>query len=302
MPSFARPEKQAAKAIRRSLALGEARHGQREDGRIHSVGTARGYLQTLKGLARWDRANGGRGLQHLTHQRALAYLYERAKAVCQKTLDLDRQAIETVLPQVEGLPRVRSEIASRGHGERPRAYTAEQIGLIAQAQSPRYALATEIAAAAGLRAHELLTLLPADERPPSRHREWGDERFRGLDNPTRYTVVGKGGLVREIAIPTSLAARLEATRLPAPLEIMDRGVRYQQRYDIAGGQRWSSSYSQAAKRALGWSTGAHGVRHTYGQSRMDTLQGMGMSYPDALAIVSQEMGHFRGNITEVYLR
>ena len=302
MPSFSRPEKQAAKAVRKSLALGEPRHSQREDGRIHSVGTARGYLQAMKTLARWDRANGGRGLQHITQQRALSYLYERAESVCQRTLDLDRQAMEKVLPQIDGLPRVRSEIASRGHGDRPRAYTAEQIHLIAQAQSPRYALATEIAAAAGLRAHELLTLLPVDERPPSRHREWGDERFRGLDNTTRYTVVGKGGLVREVAIPTTLAARLEAVRLRAPLEIMDRGVRYQQHYDIAGGQRWSSSYSQASRRALGWSTGAHGVRHTYAQSRMDTLQGMGMCYLDALAIVSQEMGHFRAEITEVYLR
>jgi hypothetical protein len=35
---------------------------------------------------------------------------------------------------------------------------------------------------------------------------------------------------------------------------------------------------------------------------MDTLQGAGRSYEDALAVVSQEMGHFRADITEVYLR
>jgi hypothetical protein len=35
---------------------------------------------------------------------------------------------------------------------------------------------------------------------------------------------------------------------------------------------------------------------------MAMLQGRGLTYTAALEIVSQEMGHFRGDITEVYLR
>ena len=35
---------------------------------------------------------------------------------------------------------------------------------------------------------------------------------------------------------------------------------------------------------------------------MNTLQGNGYEYREALEIVSQEMGHFRADITEVYLR
>ena len=42
--------------------------------------------------------------------------------------------------------------------------------------------------------------------------------------------------------------------------------------------------------------------HNFAQERMDELQGSGFSYDDALVIVSQEMGHFRGDITETYLR
>ena len=48
--------------------------------------------------------------------------------------------------------------------------------------------------------------------------------------------------------------------------------------------------------------GAHGVRHSYAQERMSELQKSGMTRDSALEIVSQELGHFRPEITEVYLR
>ena len=44
------------------------------------------------------------------------------------------------------------------------------------------------------------------------------------------------------------------------------------------------------------------MRHEYAQERMETLQSMGYEYREALEVVSQEMGHFRPDITEVYLR
>jgi hypothetical protein len=61
-------------------------------------------------------------------------------------------------------------------------------------------------------------------------------------------------------------------------------------------------WSKASNFELGWSTGIHGLRHNYAQQRMEELQSRGFYYSDALAIISQEMGHFRPDITEVYLR
>ena len=61
------------------------------------------------------------------------------------------------------------------------------------------------------------------------------------------------------------------------------------------------SVSAASERALGWSTGAHGLRHSYAQERMAELQAS-LSRDAALTTVSQEMGHFRPEITETYLR
>lgn len=115
-------------------------------------------------------------------------------------------------------------------------------------------------------------------------------------------VEGKGGLCREVAIDKELAAKLEERRFETPQQVYDRGIGYQQQYDIGGGKNWSDSFSKASDRELGWSNGAHGVRHEYAQERMNTLQGAGYEYKEALEVVSQEMGHFRPDITEVYLR
>jgi integrase len=118
----------------------------------------------------------------------------------------------------------------------------------------------------------------------------------------RYTVDGKGGLVREVALPSHLSERLEERRREKPKTVTDRGVRYTQHYDLGGGLTWGRSFSAASKRVLGWSTGGHGLRHHYAQGRVDDLQREGHAYSDALEIVSQEMGHFRPDITAVYLR
>ena len=117
-----------------------------------------------------------------------------------------------------------------------------------------------------------------------------------------YTVIGKGGLIREVRLPPYLAQALEQRRLPEPQRLTDRGIHYPQHYDLAGGQRWSNAFSAASQRALGWSRGGHGLRHRYAQERLDELQRTGLSQAQALETVSQEMGHFRPDITLVYLR
>jgi len=273
MKQFAKPRNQARKAVSRVLALGQPRHGNSGDGKIHSVGTARTYEQSLKLVVEWDRANGGNGINSIDRARAIAYLTDRAKQVTQKTLDRDRQALQ-ILPGLTDLPRIKSAVRTSGHGDMGRAYTPEQIAMVAAAQEGPNRLATEIASAAGLRAHELFTLRPLHERPASSHRTWSADRFVGMRNVTRYTVVGKGGLVREVAIPAALVERLEEMRLPAPHQVTDRSVHYETRYDLRGGHAWSQSYSDAAKRVLGWSTGAHGIRHTYAQIRLRTIQSL----------------------------
>lgn len=296
MPRFRAPQAQAEHAVARKLALGTGRHDHRNDGRIHSLGTARGYGQALKGFADYLREHRLGDLPSATDQEARQYLAERSHQVGQKTLDLDRQAIQMHL----GL-RLEVVRSDRESALSTRSYTPAQVERIASAQSETNGLATRLAYHAGLRAHELLTLRPAGERSASGHRQWSADRFAGREG-VRYTVVGKGGLVREVLLTRELAAAVEARRLEEPRLVVDRGVQYVQCYTIGGGRSWSQSFSSASRRELGFSNGGHGLRHSYVQERMDELQRRGMAYEQARATVAQEVGHFAGETTEAYLR
>jgi hypothetical protein len=296
MPSFRSEKAQAEHAISQKLALGKGRHNHRDDGKIHSVGSARGYGKSLEGTAGYMKEHRLGDLRNLTVEIAQQYLADRAALVSQKTLDIDRQAMQMHLG-------VRLEVvkSERETHLSTRSYTPAQIERIAWAQSERNGLATQIAHNAGLRAHELLTIRPAGERQASTHREWSAERFTGREGE-RYTVEGKGGLIREIMLSKELAIRLEIERLSEPRQVIDRGVNYTQHYDIGGGRAWSQSFSAASHRELGFSNGAHGVRHSYAQERMEELQRSGMNYDDAKGTVAQEVGHFDPDTTEAYLR
>ena len=275
---------------------------RRNPDRPASVRTVANYRDCLVQVARHIAAQGLE-LRDLTPETATEYLESRAADLGQKALDLHRLALQAMLihlsrrlPEGERLAVVRSLKPHRTVG---RAYRPEQIRMVAAAQNARNGLSTLIAHAAGLRAHELFTIARPEEQPPDR-RPARAEKFAG--RPGRdYTVVGKGGLVRLVRLPDDLAGRLEERRRGAPVRVTDRGIHYTSRYDVAAGTAWSASFTGASKRALGWTAGAHGARHAYAQERMSELQRI-LVRADALEAVSQELGHFRPEITETYLR
>lgn len=297
MPSFRSAKHQAEHAVSEKVALGKSRHNHKDEGKIHAVRTAQAYTQVLKGFTVFIQENRLGDLRTATTHMAQMYLSERQEAgLSQKTLDQCRQALQCHLQRpLERIQALEKTVLSS------RSYTSQQIQAIAALQSAKNGLSTEIVHAAGLRAHELLTLRHISEQAASSHREWGLDRFNGRDGE-RYSVTGKGGLVREIMIPQNLVGRLEATRLNVPKSVTDRGVHYLQRYDIAGGKNWSTSFSRVSVSALGWSNGGHGLRHSYAQERMSELQGAGYSRNDALGVVAQELGHFSASTSEAYLR
>ena len=291
------PKKQAASVMRRLQGT-----------RIRSVGTVRSYQERLAQVA----ARLSMPLEKLTPVSAVTYLERRAAEVGQKTLDMERQAIQTMMRYVTmRMPPGSTLRVVKAHRARtlgPRAYSPSQVRLVAARQSERNALATEIVHASGIRAHELLTLGRAAEQPPDNRRAQSrltgtaadGLKFAGRDGVV-YTVVGKGGLVREVLLPRRLAQRLEARRLDRPKRTVDRGVRYVRRYDVGGGNAFSASFSRASRVAFGESRGAHGLRHAFAQERMRELV-RHAEHRLALAIVSEEMGHLREDVTRTYLR
>jgi len=296
MPSFRKAKDQAKHAVKTKLGIGHARHSNKNDQKIHSLGTARNYELALTRLTKWLQDNKLGDLKNINVKKSQQFLELRGQCVKQKTLDQERQAIQLHLGIK--LPVIKSELSQ---AIKSRAYTQDQITVIAKSQTIKNRLATEIAATAGLRAHELLTLQPQEKRSSSTHRQWSIKRFNGREGKI-YTVIGKGGLIREVMIPFVLAEQLEMLHLKNPINVIDRGIRYRSHYAISGGKKWSNSFSAASKRALDWTNGGHGLRHSYAQSRMNELQHLGFHYEAALGIVSQELGHFRSDITKVYLR
>jgi len=271
---------------------------------ISSVGTVANYEERLLQIAiNLKNTNQGE-LRDLTPESAISYLQIRSEEVGQKTLDMERQAIQSMMKKVTGKLNDKETLAviKSDHKQilKSRSYTKEQAKLVGNSQTERIRLSTQLAHICGLRAHELLTIARVGERPMS-ERPALNTKFSGRDGEI-YTVIGKGGLIREIIIPKELTKKLEYNRLDQPQKIVDRGINYNQKYNISGGQRWSNSFSSASKRALNWSGGGHGLRHSYAQERMNELHFLGNNYIESLEIVSQEMGHFRPGITEIYLR
>lgn len=293
MPKFAKPEAQAQK-----LAKNLYKHKI-----IKSLGTARNYKTALIKIARWSKDIGINGVQGMSLQDAYKYLDYRSEFAGQKTLDMERQAIQAMfklngkLSTKETLTVIKSE---KNKIEKSRAYTSAQAHAVSEHQTNMHSLSTEIAYAAGLRAHELLTIAKVSERKADSRPALGS-KWLGREGSI-YTVKGKGGLIRDVLIPSALATKLEQRRLDRPITVRDREINYLQRYDIGGGHKWSCSFSKASSRTLFFSNGAHGLRHSYAQERMDELKGLGLSRQVALETVSQELGHFRAEITEVYLR
>ena len=298
-------EKQAAHFVRLGLALGKPRHKARKDGLIHSLGTARAYQQALTLLGRWIQGQRRGDLRSADVDLVQEYLKQRQSQVGQKTLDRDRQAAQFLL-RIFGTNTKLQRVFSTFSGERKlakqsRGYTPEQVDAIASRQSARTGLATRIAYAAGLRAHELLTIRPKSEQPASTHRKWSNKRFSGRSGEA-YTVVGKGGLIREIRLSGQLAKELERTRLSEPRIVVDRGIKYSQHYNLSGGVYFSFIFGKTSKEVLGWSTGAHGLRHGYAQDRMSELLDLGFARAERMGVISQELGHFRPDIVIEYLR
>lgn len=298
----AKPETQAAKAMQLVT----------QKKIVESCGTYRDYKTCLTAFTAYIKEHklDSVDLRHAGLEEARIFLQAKAPEVQQKTLDQYRQAIQAyfhakgTLKPGETIERFKAGVETRLEH---RAYRSSQVALVIEGMKTEgLKLSTELAYRCGLRAHELLTIRPLAEQPAT-VRRYGDGTLRALGTKFSgreglpYSVVGKGGLCREIRIPSDLAARLEATRLSEPVRVVDRGIRYEKLYDIPGGRSWSDRFSETAKEVLGRSTGAHGLRHSYAQERMRELSEY-CTYSTALETVSQEMGHFRPEITETYLR
>lgn len=297
MTSESKNKYRAWRLIQRIDGVGRSRKECKRLGLISSLNTKKGYHSCIKRYLDWRDENGLTRFDQDKLTDLENFLSELSEICMQKTIDHYRCALTIVFKKK--LSNFKSQISN---DRSSRNYYLSEVLLILQNLQQRNAIGILLCFFVGLRAHEICTLRRADEAKKSKSRKWSDDRFHALGNYQTYLVTGKGGLVREVAIPKQLVSIIETVRLDCPKDIYDRGIKYQTYYDLGFGKALSECFSRSSNKILNWSTGLHGLRHSYAQNRMLRLVYSGMEYESALKIVSEELGHFRANITLCYLR
>ena len=313
---FGKPKNVAEKFVKNHSHLGYTKDKLKELGvefPCRSASTGVSYIEGLTNVQShirdaWKKGRAREGfpggLTSLTKEFAEQYLEERREQnLGQKTLDRDRQALQFALQKK--LDRVYSNQGEKGElAQATRAISHTQMKVIASGQSEKNALATELSFTSGIRQHEFYSLRRVGEGKPESQRNWDQNRFAGKHGEyVSYLVTGKGGLIRIVLVRSDLSERLETLRLDQPKNVIDRGIKYSDvRYGIGAGTNWARSFSRSSNKHLGWSTGAHGLRHSFAQNRMEETQKAGISFDQALGATASELGHFNVKTTLTYLR
>lgn len=226
-----------------------------------------------------------------------AYLEEQSEVYRQKTLDQHRMALNMAFHKK--LPFVEFELATIYAA---RDYKFSEVLVLIKNLEAHNVIAILLCYYSGLRAHEIATLQRQDEGNRSATRAWSDSLFDWEDYYSIYIVTGKGGLRRYVAIPVELAEIIEDRRFTTPKKVTDRGIYYLMHYDLGFGKALSQCFSRASLKRLEWSSGLHGTRHSYAKNRIKKLIDCHYSLDEAKRIMSQELGHFRPEIVNCYLR
>lgn len=291
----------ARKVVGASLALGTSRHQAKTQGKhvICGVSTAHAHTRALKAVGDWMHSTSGKHLHNLNEEEATIYLTARAMSVGQSALDLDRQAINFHLLHESPIPFFPSTIQQKLTN---RAYTEAQIELLTSNANEKMSLSIELANDAGLRAVELITIAPPPCMKESERDAWSNLRFRGRENDIAFVVSGKGGLKRQVRVSRPLADKLMMCLRPSPIAVRDRNVTHTSFFDLTSGANFSAQFTKLSKEVLGMSYGAHGLRHSFAQRRLRHLMCHGLTFEEALRVLSNELGHFSTSNTFAYLR
>jgi len=298
--------------------IGESKHEAKETARqagvkgwheigkqlgIHSYKTADLYRDVWIDMARYVRETYHiKDLEQLQGEHVAGYLQSKVdKELAHSTLLSYSAAIEkleTALNlyaekthsgrsydwQVE-LKKVRPEYQTLDRFEGSRAHHNPQA-IIASIRDERYHLIARVQYEGGARLDEVR--ITCDDlrgiRPDSVTGE-----IKGW-----IKVKGKGGKVREIGVSQDTYRQVEQ-------QVKSNGGTWG-----IGDDKDRQDYREVLEEASEASgedyTGSHGMRWDYAQRRFKELQDHGMTYNEALAQVSKEMGHERADITEHYLR
>ncbi len=264
------------------------------------LGRAAEAIQKIYGITR---------LKDITQQQAQEYIDGRLREEIRvRTVQGYAKALE-MLPLVKSLTVPSRASDKRDKPSQTRAYTYEQIQAIQRhIVTPTARLAMQILQESGCRTKDFASIRLEAERPVKNARlnKLHADRFAGRENWVKVTFIGKGGHEYVSTISPKTAEELAKYRLPQPRDFRERNqanVVAKQYYDLPAGFNLSKIWSEASRKALLNSKGAHGLRHYFAQSRLREMLWAGMTWDKAVECVSQLMGHYRASeVINTYLR
>lgn len=262
---------------------------------VHSDNSAKTYVSTWKQLGELAREEFGvrkfsdltaehveryceykidLGHDRETMQKELSAIGKLAstleKATDGRSFEGLRQGAENMRPEIAECPEMR--LADRAYGN--------AMGIVAALPAGKISLVGRFIQESGCRISEGCRLKAAQLKGIAIDKHTGRECGR-------IEVVGKGGNRYTVSTSPQLYAEIsKELTANGPIAVDQNHLRDAVKA-IAG-----QEYVQR---------GIHGFRYNYAQNRLHELQQHGISRDVAKSIVSEEMGHHRSAITEVYL-
>jgi site-specific recombinase XerC len=260
---------------------------------VPSDDTARSYATTWKQLGEFAREDGGRTMAGLTGQIVERYIESKIdkgddrsslerelsainklaatleKALDGRSFDDMRKGVENMRPDVAECPE--NKLADRAYAD-PRGIVNALDGLVGLVGRYIQESGCRIAEGCCIQSHQLKGI--------------GIDKYTGKE-VGRVEVTGKGGNRYTVSPSVGTYRAIEK-------ELAANG-----RIDV------NQQHLRGAVKAVAGNEyvqrGVHGFRYNFAQQRIAELQHHGISRDVAKAITSEEMGHHRVQITEVYL-
>jgi len=168
--------------------------------------------------------------------------------------------------------------------DQSRAYENPQA-LINTIKNETYQLAAQIQLEAGTRINETSIFREHNLKEITEHTARGEVGKIHLDG-----WVTKGGKERDVFVSKETYQRLENV-------INQKGE-----FRIKDQTYYRSLLNEAAKESNQSYNGSHGLRWNFARDELKQFMASGKTYEESLILVSHEMGHVRGDITEHYLK
>jgi integrase len=271
---------------------------------VFNNGTYDNYYATMRELGRFMVQNNCKDLEKLSNNMVEKFLLTKIeKGVTYETY----QNICSVITKIEGalnifadkfdsdkkycFDKAKNFLADKANEDLEKGYEARSYEkpkeIINGLQNERYQMVASIQYEGGARINEASLI---DEK-----------RLGGIieRDGKEYGVIAlqrgdsKGGDPRDLYISKETYNRVAAY-------VAENGKLHIQRGSER--QEYRNAIKAVAEETGQRYGGSHGFRHNFAQERVAELQEAGHGYSVALTMVSQEMGHYREDITEHYLR